>query len=156
MSRSHHDRHKWKRKERNRTGKGDPEKIKLHRERFLERLAARHKTRDGYERLVFRARVLYDPDEYTTTVFLGPDELGHVEYLVEDLESLHHFLSADQSIDVGKEEAALNGHALHVRASGAVCHLEVIQDDGFRQCEAAFSCKFRRWNAERSLPECMR
>jgi hypothetical protein len=42
MSRTHKERHKWKRKERRRTGLDDPKKIKLHRERFLARKKGRN------------------------------------------------------------------------------------------------------------------
>ena len=37
MSNSRKDNHKWKRKERKRTGKSDPKKIKLHRKRVIKR-----------------------------------------------------------------------------------------------------------------------
>ena len=38
MSNSRRDRHKWKRKERRRTGQSDPAKIKKHRARVIERI----------------------------------------------------------------------------------------------------------------------
>jgi len=154
MSRTHKDRHRWKRKERNRTGKSDPAKIKLHRERFLERIEQRGLLESGYKPLAFRLRLEFHPADAETDVLFNEEVLEVLPFLVEAVDLCHYVISArNKEFDAGKEKEHLAKHVAKVKHINKPCHLEQLEE-GFVVCKSAVECRYRKWQAEKGLPCC--
>ncbi len=154
MSRTHKDRHKWKRKERKRTGKSDPAKIKLHRDRFLKRIEQRGLSESGYKPLAFRLRLEFRPADAETDVLFNEEVLETLPFLVEEVDSCHYIVYAcSLEFDVEKEQAQLKKHVAKVKHIDKPCHLGRTGDD-FVVCQSAVECRYRKWCTEKELPQC--
>ena len=159
MARSRKDRHQWKRKERTRTGKKDPAKVRLHRTRFLdflkkqEALVLSHNQTGRYIPAVFHTRLRFDAEAQETEIIIGEQTIT-IPFLVEDPRDCHNdIMRIKADFDPHKEEVVLRQHADRMRFTGHVCHLEVLMDET-RLCSSAIPCKYRRWNAEAGQAVC--
>lgn len=154
MSRSHKDRHQWKRKERKRTGKRDPQKIKLHRERFLQRIKERSLRELGYGVVVFRSNLSFDAQTVETIVKIGEETIGTLPYLVENVADCHFLLAQHEpKFDAEQEKRYLKRHVAKAKRLSLPCHLEMGVGE-FRQCSSVIECPYRKWNTEKGTPEC--
>jgi len=154
MSRSRRDRHKWKRKERQRSDCSDPPKIELHRDRVVERFVKTEEAKDGYMRVVFKVRLVYDRETFETTVFVNGEAVQTLPYLVENVSDVHHLVAEGRSLDLAKEQVALHQHVSRIKATREfACHLELLEGE-FRGCQSAFACPHRQWNGEQNMPQC--
>jgi hypothetical protein len=156
MSRTRKEQWQWKKKERRRTGQRDPQKIRLHRERFLQRVAARSLVELGYRVAVFRSRLVFDHEAFETKVEFNQAIIGTLPYLAEDPTD-SHFLLAQQVPEFNRqhEERYLQRHVSSIKRRALPCHLEESGEEIVR-CASAVACQYRRWNEEKNLPECTR
>ena len=157
MARTHKDRHKWKRKERKKTGQSNPEKIKLHKKRFLKRLKQQtmiQSESDGYKSIVFQARLKFLVEEGTTELSVHGEKVADIPFLADDPTSCHYAVAAHkQDFNATHEANVLSKHVQRVKYSGQTCHL-MVQDGEARTCSSIVTCPYRRWIAEQGKPEC--
>lgn len=154
MSRSHKDRHKWKRKERKRTGKSDPAKIQLHRERFLDRIRERSLGELGYAAILFHASLHFDPEQYETAIHIKGQIAGTLPYLVENPADCRFLIAQHEpSFNARGERRYLQRHVRKMKLENHPCHFEV-RGEQFTQCSCAIECPLRQWRTEHGLPEC--
>jgi hypothetical protein len=159
MARSHKERHQWKDKERERTGKEDPTKIRVHRERFLAALkqctepVQLFDPSQRYQAALFRARLRLDPEEGQSQILFQQEEID-IPFLVENLEDCHYALAeAKTDFDPETEKARLDQHVSKALSQGFPCHLEVvIEEDRF--CSSIVPCQFRQFDSEKGQALC--
>ena len=149
MSRSHKERHAWKRKERRRTGKADPAKIKKHRKRHLAKIAPRDYSLGQYQPVIFSAKLVFNPAEMTTEIWVDGELLETVTFPLEDPGFCHHKIAQIRHFDPDKEQEALRAHTAKAKALKEPCRLNL---DG--TCACILSCKFRKWQPDLGLPLC--
>ncbi len=156
MAQTHKDRHKWKRKERKKTGQSDPGKIKLHRERFLDQLEQQTMIQSsGYKPIVFQARLKFMVEEGTTELSMHGEKVADIPFLVDDPISCHYAVAAHtQDFNANHEADVLSKHVQRVKYLGQPCHL-MAQTGEARICSSIATCPYRRWIAEQGKPECM-
>lgn len=156
MSRSRKHQQQWKRKERKRMGSKDPAKIKLHRERFLQRIKERSLREMGYGAMVFRSTVAFDTKSYETTVCVEGEIIGKLPYLAEDVAECHFLIAQrEPKFDPVQEKRYLTRHVTRVKRQGITCHLEVLSEN-VRQCASVIDCPYRKWRSEQVVAECTR
>ncbi len=156
MSYSHKERHQWKDKERDKTGESDPAKIKLHRERFLKRIAVREFNPGAYQPVLFIFCLVYKVDEVTTDLFCGDELVETIPYLVENVSDSHNAIAQIfQSFDSDKEEERLRDHVAKIKATDGACHFEKNYETN-RVCQCSINCQFRKWEEAKGFPICSR
>lgn len=158
MARSHKERHQWKDKERRRTGESDPQKIKLHRERFVANMESRETLLAGENRqpaFVFRLRLIPLPEEMVTKIYRFQEgEVAEVPFLVENPEDCHYAIIEKLPTFVPlKEKTRLEEHVAKARVDGRQCHLEVVEKEK-RLCRSVINCPYRKWQADTSVALC--
>ncbi len=156
MARTRKERHKWKRKERQRAGKGDPAKIKLHRERFLSRLRAGNFKVGNYQAIVLHCRLEVDEEFQETVLVLDGEEIESLPFVVTDVSSIrHHLTTAYPEFNPNQEAQALSAHVAKVKATKKVCQLEKIEDE-IRVCKSVIDCQYRKITENQSVAVCSR
>lgn len=154
MARTHKDRHKWKNKERKRTGKADPKKIQLHRERFLTDLEQICVEQNGYRPIVFQARLRFLVEDGVTELWISKEKVGEIPFLVDDPNSCHYVVAQHKEDFNSKcETEVLLEHVQRVRFLDQPCHL-LVQVEEKRTCSSIASCHYRLWDPEKGLPIC--
>ena len=154
MARTHKERHKWKNKERKKTGKSDPAKVALHRQRFLERLEQKALVQNGYSSMVFQARLRFNVEEGITQVFLKGEKIGELPYLVEDVSACHYLLATQRNdFNASLEAELLLEHVHKAKFLEQKCHCSKTFG-GEQICCSVVACRYRHWNNEKQLPEC--
>ncbi len=154
MARTHKDRHKWKAKERKKTGQKNPRKIVLHRARFLERLEQKSLEVDRYKSIVFRTRLNFNTPDGLTEIFVDSELVGEAPFLVVEPADCEYVLAGYYpDFKPAKEEAILKEHVDKMKFFGEKCHL-VSKVGEIGVCASAVKCKYRRWRNELGLPEC--
>jgi len=154
MSRSHKERHRWKSKERKRTGERDPEKIALHRERFIKRQEQKAAAKYGYDAAVYRARLVYFSDEVRTELHIDGEKAADLPFLADDPESCHYAVAEHwREFDPVREAEILRKHVQKMKFTGGRCHLAEERDEALT-CSSIMRCAYRRWIAEKGMPAC--
>jgi len=155
MGKTHKDRHKWKRKERKKTGQSDPKKIKLHRKRFLGRLEQRTMIQSGgYKPIVFKARLKFLVEEGTTELSVHGEKVVDIPFLVDDPTSCHYAVAAHtRDFNATHEADTLSKHVQRMKYLGQPCHL-MVQAGEAKVCSSIATCSYRHWIAEQGMPEC--
>jgi hypothetical protein len=154
MSHTHKDRHQWKRRERKKTGQSDPDKIKLHRDRFLERLEQQSMIENAYRPVVFQARLKFTPEEMTTELSIYGERVQEINFLVDEVESCHYAVAAHvPNFNHAYECDVLDMHVQRVRYLGQACHLMEKVGEA-RVCSSITACPYRQWKKECGMPEC--
>lgn len=154
MSRTKSTRRAWKRKERQRTGQSDPEKIQLHRSRVLENLAKGKKAMGAYEFLVLRCRLHFHPNDVETAFHVMDEEVHAFPFLVMEPADCHSYLqSCIPEFNLTAETKHLREHVAKVRALSKPCRLMETEEEK-KICGSILDCPYRKWSEQHALPLC--
>ncbi len=153
MARTHKERHAWKTKERKRTGQSNPDKIALHRKRFLEMLEQQSMVRNCYRPIVFQSRLTFLEEGLTELSMYG-NKIEDIPFLVDDPASCHYVVTAHiHNFNESYETDILSQHVQRVKYLGQDCHL-MVQAGETRVCSSIIACRYRRWLEDSGRPGC--
>lgn len=155
MSHTRRDNRRFKRKERNRTGSGDPLKVRLHRERVIKNIEARSRVHSGYAHLIFQLGLEYHPENGTTDLVVQGEVVEQFSYPVQDPSDIQWRIQSDSpDFNETAEHAHLIDHVMRMKNKKMPCHLE-RRNGAVTACASVIGgCPFRVWRSELGLPEC--
>ncbi len=155
MARTHKDRHNFKRKERRRTGKSDPRKIKLHRKRVVRRIKQQQRIQNNYSSIVFEARLKFFVEDSLTEVWVEEQKVDDIHFLVNEPEDCHYVVMAfKQDFNLTLETNLLEKHVRRVKFHNQPCRL-MVRYRGSKICSSIIGCPHRVWNWDDGEgPEC--